>query len=142
MRSDTDRGACTMQEYTSPGEVAVAPDENLTDALWTSLAEHPDRPALAHRVGDRFVEWSTRQFVEEIRAVAKGLMAIGVQKDQRIAVYSSTRIEWTVIDFAIWAAGGVGVPVYETSSADQIKWNMENSGAVAIFVESAELREV
>jgi long-chain acyl-CoA synthetase len=130
-----------MQEYTSPGEITVSPDENLTNALWRSLERHPDRPAVAHRVGDRFVEWSTRQFVDEVRGVAKGLMALGVEKGQKIAIYSSTRIEWTVIDFAIWAAGGISVPIYETSSAEQVQWNLSDSGSVAIFIESGDLRK-
>jgi long-chain acyl-CoA synthetase len=132
----------TMQEYTSPGEIPVSPDENLMDALWESARTFPDRPAVAHRVGDRFVEWSTRQFVEEIRAVAKGLMAIGVQKDQRVALYSGTRLEWTIFDFAIWAAGGVPVPIYETSSSEQIQWIVSNSEAVGIIIESPTLRSV
>jgi long-chain acyl-CoA synthetase len=130
-----------MQEYTSPGEITVSQDENLTDALWRAFADHPDRPAVAHRVGDRFVEWSTRQFVEEVRGVAKGLMSLGVEKGDKVAIYSSTRIEWTVIDFAIWAAGAISVPVYETSSSEQVQWNLSDSGAVAVFVESAELRK-
>jgi long-chain acyl-CoA synthetase len=131
-----------MQEYTSPGEIKISPEENLTDALWRSVERHPDRPAVAHRVGDRFVEWSTRQFVDEVRGVAKGLMALGVEKDQKVAIYASTRVEWTVIDFAIWAAGGVSVPIYETSSAEQVQWNVSDSGSVAIFIESAELKSV
>jgi|GEM_PF-5898761 len=61
-----------MREYTTPGEVEVSHDENLTDALWEAAASNPTRPALAHRVGDRFVEWSTQQFADEVAAVAKG----------------------------------------------------------------------
>ncbi len=128
-----------MQEYTSPGEIEVAGDENLTDALWTAVAQKPDRPALAHRVGDRFVEWTLQQFVDEVRAVAKGLMAIGIEKDDKVAVHSSTRLEWTVLDFAIWAAGGVTVPIYETSSAEQIEWIVTDASVKAIVQENAEL---
>jgi long-chain acyl-CoA synthetase len=131
-----------MQEYTSPGEVAISPDENLTDALWAAARDHPDRAAVSQRVGDRFVDWSTRQLVDEIRDVAKGLMAIGVQKDQRVAIYAGTRLEWTILDFAIWAAGAVPVPIYETSSAEQIQWIVSNSEAVGIVAESAALRSV
>lgn len=131
-----------MQEYTSPGETKVSADENLTEALWRSAEHHPDRPAVAHRVGDRFVEWSTRQFADEVRAVAKGLMALGVEKEQKVGIYASTRLEWTVIDFAIWAAGAVSVPIYETSSAEQVQWIISDSGAVAVFIESGELRAI
>jgi long-chain acyl-CoA synthetase len=129
-----------MQEYTSPGEITVLPEENLTTALWEAARTSPSRPAVAHRVGDTFEEWSTERFVDEIRGVAKGLMALGVEKGQSIAVYAPTRIEWSVIDFAIWAAGGVTVPIYETSSPEQIEWIVQDSGAVAIFIASADLQ--
>jgi len=129
-----------MREYTTPGETEVSPDENLTDALWSAAASSPTRPALAHRVGDRFVEWSTQQFAEEVMAVAKGLMALGVEQGDKVCLYSATRIEWTVLDFAIWAAGGVTVPIYETSSAEQVEWIGSNSEAVALIAENAELK--
>jgi long-chain acyl-CoA synthetase len=117
-----------MQEYTSPGEVAVAPDENLTHSLWEAVRTNPDRPAVAHRVGDRFVEWSTRQFADEVSAVAKGLMGLGVEHGDKVCIYSGTRLEWTVLDYAIWAAGGTTVPIYETSSAEQVEWIVSDSG--------------
>ena len=129
-----------MREYTTPGEVEVSHDENLTDALWEAAASNPTRPALAHRVGDRFVEWPTQQFADEVAAVAKGLMALGVTKGDKVCLYSATRIEWTVLDFAIWAAGGVTVPIYETSSAEQVEWIVSNSEAVALVAESPELK--
>ena len=131
-----------MQEYTSPGEVAVAPDENLTRSLWEAARTEPDLPAVAHRVGDHFVEWTTRQFVDEVSAVAKGLIGIGVEPGQRVCIYSSTRLEWTVLDYAIWAAGAVTVPIYETSSAEQIEWIVSDSEAVAIVIESSDLHSL
>ncbi len=131
-----------MQEYTSPGEVPVSIEENLTDALWDAVAAHPDRPALAHRVGDEFVQWSLRQFVDEVRAVAKGLMAVGIAKGDKVAVHSGTRPEWTVLDFAIWTAGAVTVPIYETSSSEQIEWIVSDAGVRALITENAELKSV
>ncbi len=131
-----------MQEYTSPGEVPVAPDENLTAALWRLAEDHPNRPAVAVRVGNSFVEWSTRQFVDEVRAVAKGLLGAGVEPGQRVALMASTRLEWTIVDLAVSAAGGVTVPIYETSSAEQVEWIVQDSGAVAIVIETPELRAV
>ncbi len=129
-----------MQEYTSPGEVAIDPSENLTRALWAAADQRPDAPAVAHRVGDRFVEWSNRQFADEILSVAKGLTAKGIQPGDKVCVYSSTRIEWTIFDIAIWAAGAVTVPIYETSSAEQVEWIVEDSAAKAIVIETAELK--
>lgn len=129
-----------MQEYTSPGEVEVPLEENLTASLWHAVEDHPQQPIVAIRVGDRFVDWSTRQFVDEISAVAKGLMAHGIEKDDRVVLHSSTRIEWTILDYAIWMAGGVTVPIYETSSSEQIEWIVNDSKAKAVFTESTELK--
>ncbi|MEX0834872.1 MAG: AMP-binding protein, partial [Nitriliruptor sp.] len=129
-----------MQEYTSPGEVAIDPSENLTRALWAAADQRPDAPAVAHRVGDRFVEWSNRQFADEILSVAKGLIAKGIQPGDKVCLYSATRIEWTVFDIAIWTAGAVTVPIYETSSAEQVEWIVSDSEAKAIVIETPELK--
>jgi long-chain acyl-CoA synthetase len=129
-----------VQEYTSPGEVAVDPSDNLTGALWAAAERKPDAPAVAHRVGDRFVEWSNRQFADEILGVAKGLIAKGIQPGDKVCIYSATRIEWTVFDMAIWTAGAVAVPIYETSSAEQVEWIVSDSEAKAIVIESADLK--
>jgi long-chain acyl-CoA synthetase len=131
-----------VQEYTSPGEVAIDPSDNLTRALWAAAEQSPDRAAVAHRVGDRFVEWSNRQFADEILAVAKGLVAEGIHPGDKVALMSGTRIEWTVVDFAIWAAGAVTVPIYETSSAEQVEWIVSDSAAKAIVIESPELEGI
>lgn len=128
-----------MQEYTRPGEVAVDPTHNVTTALFNHAITHPDRPCLSHRVGDRFVDVSTRDVVADVVSIAKGLVAVGVEPGDRVALLSATRMEWTLVDFAIWAAGGVTVPIYETSSADQVQWVLEDSGATLIVSGDAEL---
>src|SRR5206468_23967 len=74
----------------------------------------------------------------QVNAVAKGLVAAGVKAGDRVALQAKTRYEWTVCDFAIWTAGGVVVPVYETSSADQVAWILSDSGARAAIVERDE----
>lgn len=131
-----------MQEVTSPGEVRVSKTENLTDALWEMARSHPDRPAVARRVGDGFEEWSTRRFTEEIRSVAKGLIALGVQRGDKVALHAATRLEWTVLDFAIWSAGAITVPIYDTSSAEQVKWIVTDADVSTIFIENAALMAV
>lgn len=124
----------------------IAPDRNLTTALWENLRDHPERAAVAVREGDRFVEWTMDRFAQEVRAAAKGLIGLGIEPGERVAVYAATRIEWTILDYAIWAAGGVTVPIYDTSSSDQVEWIVSNSDAVAIFVgteeQQREYREV
>ena len=77
-----------------------------------------------------------REFRDEVIAVARGLIAAGIQPGARVALMSRTRYEWTLLDYAIWAAGGVTVPIYETSSAEQAAWILADSGAVAIIVET------
>jgi long-chain acyl-CoA synthetase len=123
-----------MDEYTTEGAVEIGPERNLTTALWQDLRTDPGRAAVAVRDGDRFVEWNLERFAEKVRAAARGLIGLGLEPGERVAVYASTRIEWTILDYAIWAAGGVTVPIYDTSSADQVEWIVSNSDAVAIFV--------
>jgi long-chain acyl-CoA synthetase len=130
-----------MQEYTSPGEVKVGDDENLTDQLWEAARAYPNRPALAYRSGDAFVDVSTREMADQVLALARGIIGLGIEPGSMICVFSSTRMEWTLLDYAIWTAGCVTVPIYETSSAEQVEWIVSNSGAKAIVVENADLKD-
>jgi long-chain acyl-CoA synthetase len=131
-----------MQEYTSPGEVSVADDENLTQSLWEAARTYPNRPALAYRSGGSFVDVSTKQMADEVVELARGLIGLGLEPGSMVCVYSATRMEWTLLDYAIWAAGCVTVPIYETSSAEQVEWIVSDSGAKAIFVEDADRKAV
>ncbi|HET6667902.1 MAG TPA: long-chain fatty acid--CoA ligase [Intrasporangium sp.] len=82
------------------------------------------------------------QFAEEVTALAKGFVAAGIRQGDRIALMSRTRYEWTLVDFAAWTAGAVVVPVYETSSPEQVEWILLDSGATCVVVESTRHREV
>ncbi len=81
---------------------------------------------------------TAQTFRDEVTALAKGLIAVGVEPGDRIGLMSRTRYEWTLIDYAILAAGAVTVPVYETSSAEQVEWILGNSAARAVFAESGQ----
>ncbi|MDP9021979.1 MAG: AMP-dependent synthetase/ligase [Actinomycetota bacterium] len=129
-----------MREFTGPGAATIAPDTNLTETLWERERVQPHRAALAHRVGGQFVDVSVRQFAERVRRLAAGLIGLGIEPGQRVAVMSRTRIEWTLLDYAIWSAGAVTVPIYETSAADQMEWILADSEAVAAIFENVELR--
>jgi long-chain acyl-CoA synthetase len=85
---------------------------------------------------------TARQVEEEIRATAKGLVAAGIQIGDRVAIMARTRYEWTILDFAIWYAGGITVPIYETSSAEQVDWILNDSGSVALIVETPTHKEL
>jgi long-chain acyl-CoA synthetase len=114
----------------------VAHDDNLLEALWRHADMSPDRPLLAYRDGDRFVEVSAREVAEQVHRIAAGLIALGVQPQDRVALMSKTRIEWTYVDYAIQAVGGVTVPIYETSSAEQVEWILSDSGSIAVVCEN------
>jgi long-chain acyl-CoA synthetase len=81
---------------------------------------------------------TSRQFADAVAALAGGLVAAGVEAGDRVGIMSRTRYEWTLADYAIWTAGAVAVPIYETSSAEQAQWILADSGAVAVVVETAE----
>ncbi|NEE57970.1 long-chain fatty acid--CoA ligase, partial [Streptomyces sp. SID8455] len=101
-----------------------------------NAAQHPDVAVMSRKVAGAWADVSATQFLAEVRAAAKGLIASGVQPGDRVALMSRTRFEWVLLDFAIWSAGAVTVPVYETSSAEQVQWILGDSGAVAVLVES------
>ncbi|NJP33464.1 AMP-dependent synthetase/ligase [Micromonospora thermarum] len=126
-----------MREFSVPPIVTVGDSANLTDPVWDNAEVAPDAVQFVRPgpEGAR-VEVTCRQFRDEVVAVARGLVAAGVQPGARVALMSRTRYEWTLLDYAIWAAGAVTVPIYETSSAEQAAWILSDSGAVAALVET------
>jgi long-chain acyl-CoA synthetase len=126
-----------LREFSLPALYEVPADGNLTDLIRRNAAQHPDTPVIGRKdPAGRWEDVTAAGFLAEVRAAAAGLVAAGVQPGDRVAVMSRTRYEWTLLDFAIWSAGGVTVPVYETSSASQVEWILGDSGAVAVAVES------
>ncbi|MEU6082028.1 AMP-dependent synthetase/ligase [Streptomyces sp. NPDC047108] len=126
-----------MREFSLPALYEVPADGNLTDLIHRNAAQHPDVPVIARKRGSRWEDVTATAFLGEVRAAAKGLIAAGVQPGDRVGLMSRTRYEWTLLDFAIWSAGAVTVPVYETSSPEQIAWILGDSGAVGCFGETA-----
>ena len=132
----------SRRQYVSPGAASIDPSENLASVLW-HLREHaPDREVVAVRRGDGFEGRSGGWFVAEVESLARGLIAVGIAPGDRVAIHSSTRLEFTLMDYAVWAAGGVVVPLYETSSAEQVAWILSDSGARLIVCENATLEAV
>jgi long-chain acyl-CoA synthetase len=130
-----------VREFSVPATTEIGPEEAIPDLLAANVAEHGDEVGYrVHRDGQwRDVTW--REFGDQVAGVAKGLVAAGVGPGDRVALQARTRYEWTVCDFAIWTAGAVTVPVYETSSADQVAWILSDSGAKAAVVERADHAE-
>jgi long-chain acyl-CoA synthetase len=131
-----------MNEITIPAIVPTATTGNLTDLVADRAASEPDRITMSRPLGDGWQPLTARQVEEEIRATAKGLVAAGIQIGDRVAIMARTRFEWTILDFAIWYAGGCTVPIYETSSAEQVDWILNDSGSVALVVETPTHKEL
>ena len=127
-----------MREFSLPALYEVPTDGNLTDIVRRNAVRHPDLAVIARKVDGTWQDVTAAAFLAEVRAVAKGFVAAGIRPGDRIGLMSRTRYEWTLLDFAIWSAGAVTVPVYETSSAEQVRWILSDSGAVACLVEHAE----
>ncbi|GAA2284703.1 long-chain fatty acid--CoA ligase [Glycomyces scopariae] len=133
-----------MREFAVPPVVTVPDEDNTLTALWDAAENHPSSILYmrSHDDGATWHDVTAVQFREQVVAAAKGLAAAGVQPGDRVALMSATRYEWTLLDYAIWAAGAVTVTIYETSSADQARWILEDSGAIAAIAETAEMTEM
>lgn len=122
----------------TPIIVPPAPDDNITDLLEQRVEATPDRVIFATPRGDGWQDLTAAEFRGLVISVAKGFAASGVQPGDRIAFMCKTSFEWTLVDFALHYAGAIMVPVYETSSALQVHWILEDSGARGIITESAD----
>ncbi len=127
-----------MREFSIPALAEIPATANLAQAVFRRAAEQP-QAVIMRRPGPSgsWEDVTASQFAGEVVAVAKGLVAAGIRPGDRVALMSHTRYEWTLIDYALWTAGAVTVPVYETSSAEQAEWILNDSGARACFVETA-----
>jgi len=125
-----------VQEFSVPPVVEIGEATNLTDPVWDNATKSPDTVQFSRRTPEGWQDVTCAQFRDEVTALAKGLIAAGVEPGERVALMSKTRYEWTLIDYAIWTAGAVTVPIYETSSAEQVAWILADSQAVACFVET------
>ncbi|GMA92766.1 AMP-dependent synthetase/ligase [Homoserinibacter gongjuensis] len=128
-----------MNEIYVPAVVPADPEANATDLLVDRVAATPDSPLFALPTADGgWEDVSTAEFHRQVVALAKGFIAAGVQPGDKIGFICRTRYEWTLVDFATWFAGAVLVPIYETSAPAQIAYTLNDSGASAIIVETAE----
>ncbi|MER7394971.1 AMP-dependent synthetase/ligase [Streptomyces sp. NPDC000151] len=125
-----------MREYTVP-PLATAPRVGgLADAVFENAESAPDRVALCRK--DDAGHWqdvSAAQFRDEVMALAKGLLAQGVRFGDRVGIMSRTRYEWTLFDFALWSVGAQSVPLYPTSSSEQVFWTLHDSAVSSCLVE-------
>lgn len=125
-----------MREFSTPLTVEIPATGNLTDDVVANAREAGRSVAFSRRTDDGgWEDVTAAEFLAEVSAVAKGLIASGIEPGDRVALISKTRYEWTLLDYAIWFAGAVSVPIYETSSSEQIAWILADSGARAVAAE-------
>lgn len=129
-----------MKQFDVPAVVEADPDANVTDLLIDRVRATPDGALFAIPTADGgWRDVTSAEFLAQVTALAKGLVAAGIEPGDKIGLMCKTRYEWTLIDFATWFAGAVLVPIYETSAPSQILWNLTDSGAVAMITETPEL---
>lgn len=131
-----------MTEYSVKPLVPAATEGNLTELIAHRAWFEPERIIMSRPLGDGWQPVTAREVEAEVRATAKGLVAAGINIGDRVAIMARTRYEWTILDFAIWFAGGCVVPIFETSSAEQIDWILNDSGSVGLIVETPTHREL
>jgi long-chain acyl-CoA synthetase len=125
-------------QFEVPAIVPADPQANIADLLVERVKATPDRALFSVPDGDGWRDISAADFQTSVIAVAKGFVAAGIQPGEKVGFLARTTYEWTLIDFALFYAGAVMVPIYETSSPSQIQWIMEDSGAISLIVESPE----
>ncbi|GAA1506425.1 AMP-dependent synthetase/ligase [Brevibacterium permense] len=129
----------TMPQSSTPVvgfEVDTA--SSTTDIFLSTVAENPSRPLVAKPDGDGWNELTAAEFLAEVKAAAKGLIALGVEVGDRLAIFGPTSYEWTLSDYAIWYAGGISVPFYDTSSESQLSWMLTDADVTRGLVASRE----
>ena len=131
-----------MTVYSVEPLVPAATEGNLTELIAHRAWFEPERVIMSRPLGDGWQPVTAREVEAEVRATAKGLVAAGINIGDRVAIMARTRYEWTILDFAIWFAGACVVPIFETSSAEQIDWILNDSGSVGLIVETPTHREL
>ena len=126
-----------MNDSVMPRLFEGDPSDSLADLPGRNAEKNPQRVAFTVKEAGAWRDVTAAQFNHDVRALAKGLIAQGLQAGDRLAIMARTRYEWTLLDFATWAAGGVPVPIYETSSAEQVEWIVKDSGTRFLVVETA-----
>ncbi len=125
-----------VREFSVPATAVVAAEENLTDMVFANAERFADDVSFRQRRNGAWHDVGAREFAAQVLAAAKGFIGSGVEPGDRVGLMSRTRYEWTLLDFAIWCAGAIPVPIYETSSAEQVEWILSDSGATGLVVET------
>jgi long-chain acyl-CoA synthetase len=125
-----------MRELSVPANIPPIVSGNVTDHIEELVKRNPNFPSLSIQANDKWSTVTAAQFQSQVCSVAKGLIAEGLKPGERVAILSRTCYEWTVADYAIWYAGCITVPIYETSSPEQVEWIVSDANVVATFFEA------
>jgi long-chain acyl-CoA synthetase len=125
-----------VREFSAPATFTVGDTDSIVHAVFTHERSDPEYPIFQRLIDGRWTDVTCAQAAAQIRSAALGLIAEGVQPGDRVSIFSATRYEWAILDYAILAVGAVTVPIYETSSAEQVRWVLRDSGAVLVFAET------
>jgi long-chain acyl-CoA synthetase len=125
-----------VREYSVPAPFTIGEYDNVVSSVYDHERDDPNYVILQRLVDGAWTDVTCAEAAAQIRSAALGLIAHGVQAGDRVAILSATRFEWMILDYAILSVGGVTVPIYETSSAEQVRWVLEDSGAVLAFTET------
>jgi long-chain acyl-CoA synthetase len=125
-----------VHELTVPSNAPNPSQHNTADYIYDNASAFPDRVTIRRVVDGTWRDVTSAEFAAEVISLAKGLVAAGIEAGDRVALMSKTRYEWTLLDFALMSIGAVVVPIYETSSAEQVEWILSDSRTKAIFVET------
>ncbi|MEI7717831.1 MAG: AMP-binding protein, partial [Mycobacterium sp.] len=125
-----------MREFSVKAGFAVGDRDSVVDSVYTHERDDPNHVIFQRLVDGVWTDVTCAQAAQQIRQAALGLIAHGVNAGDRVAILSGTRYEWVILDYAILSVGAVTVPIYDTSSADQVRWVLEDSGAVLVITET------
>ncbi|WP_070901821.1 AMP-dependent synthetase/ligase [Mycobacterium tuberculosis] len=125
-----------MREISVPAPFTVGEHDNVAAMVFEHERDDPDYVIYQRLIDGVWTDVTCAEAANQIRAAALGLISLGVQAGDRVVIFSATRYEWAILDFAILAVGAVTVPTYETSSAEQVRWVLQDSEAVVLFAET------
>jgi long-chain acyl-CoA synthetase len=125
-----------VREYSAPARFSVAEHDNIAAAVFEHERDDPDFVIYQRQIDGVWTDVTCAEAADQIRSAALGLISLGVQAGDRVSIFSATRYEWAILDLAILSVGAVTVPIYETSSAEQVRWVLQNSEAVLAFAET------
>ncbi|MEV0102570.1 AMP-binding protein, partial [Nocardia sp. NPDC050789] len=129
--------ATRLHEYHSAPIPSTSAPASMAATVYRHREQSPDLVLFQRpRADDRWLDVTASDFADEVLAVAKGLIASGIQVGDRVAIHSATRYEWVLLDYAIWAVGACTVAVYDSSAADQVRWILRDSGAALLITET------